>query len=282
MTLINPMWGMLDKEHKKFYTKTITIGADPEFSLSFKGEPVSAHDIVPGTKEKPHQFEHGYGSVQSDGTAVEIGISPCPTPYLFGEAIIRTMNSVRQMVDKRLDFNFAPTRSFPAQVWRKLPAEVKEIGCSPDNNIHTGAINLVPRLPARSAFYGGHIHVGFRDPTVKPTISKELIERENLLLVKNMQNEFHHFIYDEATTRSDYYHTCFRHKPYGFEFRSFSNSWLGWDQKQLMHIAKAVFGNVRDSIAHQGQARAHYATARYRKPTCFTKKEEDLRSHKHA
>jgi hypothetical protein len=53
----------------------ILIGADPElFVFTRSGKPVSAHDLIPGTKYEPHEV--GNGAVQVDGVAAEFNIDP--------------------------------------------------------------------------------------------------------------------------------------------------------------------------------------------------------------
>mgnify|MGYP001584855390 CR=1 FL=1 len=54
----------------------VTIGTDPEFFLEKDGKPVSAHDLVPGTKHEPYPLGKSGAHVQADGTAVEINIKP--------------------------------------------------------------------------------------------------------------------------------------------------------------------------------------------------------------
>ena len=57
----------------------LLLGADPEAFVVLKdgGIPVSAHGLLPGTKDKPFPVEKG--AVQVDGMAAEFNIEPAAT-----------------------------------------------------------------------------------------------------------------------------------------------------------------------------------------------------------
>ena len=143
----------------------LALGADPEFFLmDTKTERViSAHDMVPGTKKKPHKLKDG--AVQVDGVAVEFNINPAFSADEFEHNVNSVMKEIRKMIDKRYSFKIAPYVEFDKGYFDALPDFVKELGCEPDLSCRTGKEKPCPvpfitsSTVARTA--AGHLHLGW-------------------------------------------------------------------------------------------------------------------------
>ncbi len=112
----------------------ITIGTDPEFFLIRNGKPVSAHDLLPGSKDIPHELDNG--AVQVDGTAVEFNINPAKTAKEFANNVAIVLSQVREMVPPEYSFFFGPTVQYPKVYFKKIPLFARSLGCSPDYNAY--------------------------------------------------------------------------------------------------------------------------------------------------
>ena len=72
------------------------IGADPEFFVKKAGKVVSAHNLVPGTKESPFPVKNG--AVQVDGMALEFNINPAETFAAFESSLDSVLEQIIRMV----------------------------------------------------------------------------------------------------------------------------------------------------------------------------------------
>ena len=220
------------------------IGCDPEvFVVDADGKPVSAHGMIPGTKDNPHAVEKGM--VQVDGMALEFGIDPAATEDEFVENISTVMTQLSEMLPKGHSILIEPIVEFSKEIMEAQPEEALELGCEPDYNAYTLEENPKPNVDGlliRSA--GGHVHVGWG--TGFPTFSKEHIEAcaaavaemDYYLGVASLgwdSNEKRRLLYGKAG--------AFRPKPYGFEYRTLSNQWL-----KSEFLVRKVFKNTIKSI----------------------------------
>jgi hypothetical protein len=97
-------------------------------------------------------------------------------------------------------------------------------GCDPDFNIWVRKQNIAPDFratPLRSA--AGHIHIGGD------------MDREKMVKAMDLFAGIPSVLMDEDTLRKSLFGKagCFRHKPYGVEYRTLSNFWLKDDKKIL-------------------------------------------------
>ena len=207
-----------------------TLGSDPEFFLEYKDKPISAHDMVPGTKKKPEKLARGV-AVQADGTAVEINIKPAKTGKQFQENTLDALEQVRGIVPKKFKFSMTPAVFFEPKYFSTLPDVAKELGCEPDFDANSqGAINPTPK-PAgkyetmRTA--AGHIHYGF---TKDADIFSQSHRWDCVQLALRSDSTFRPFMknWDKDKDRIKLYgkNACFRPKPYGVEYRALSVAWL--------------------------------------------------------
>lgn len=212
----------------------ITIGADPELfvSSSLNGF-ISAHNLLPGTKQHPHPVTHG--AIQVDGTAAEFNIHPASTRDEFVSNITSVIEELRQTVvtsQKRhnilgeLSLVCIPTVVYDPVYFKLLPQTSKILGCDPDYNAWGDEENPKPRetLPIRTG--GGHIHVGWRNDgdiddnhiNTCAFITKQL---DSMLFALSP-------LWDSDNLRRKTYGKMgnFRPKKYGVEYRSLSNAWV--------------------------------------------------------
>lgn len=210
---------------------TLMIGADPEFFLRHRvsGEFISAHDIVPGTKEKPYEIDD-ICEVLVDGTAVEFNIKPATTCGEFIEHVIHALNVIKKMLPIELEPYYHSNVVYSEKYYKELPDYVKRIGCSPHYNSVTGREEEPPNIPPCHAFAGGHIHVGWLDKGnyVDPFDPDHFEDCK--LFVNFIANRYRNAYWDDnfyGFIRGNYYHrNIFRPKPYGVEVRSPNNTWL--------------------------------------------------------
>jgi hypothetical protein len=207
----------------------ITIGADPEFFLSRNGEIISAHDIVPGTKDKPHPLKNGI-AIQADGTAVEFNIPPAKTADEFCNSIQTALDEIRKAVPKEFKFEFKPSVKFPQSYFDTLPKNATELGCSPDFAASDGGRRkpiIDPKLAGNIRAAGGHIHVGWGE-NLNVRDGGHLFDC--VILVNSLNWYFKTFEkrWDKDNVRQTMYGNrgAFRPKSYGVEYRGLSNKWL--------------------------------------------------------
>lgn len=248
---------------------TFTIGCDPEIFLTRGKAPVSAHGVIPGTKNEPHPVPRG--AVQVDGMAVEFNTEPVvledeafPLGNFdgFNENIITVMKEMKGLVtktDSDLGFNIVPVQEFPAELIEEQPKEARELGCNPDFNAYTGKENEAPDGGAvnfRTA--AGHIHIGWGEgiPVEHPdhfeicrTFVKYLDCTVGLYMCLIDPEPRRRVLYGKAG--------AFRPKSYGVEYRTPSNVWLTSKQRR-----QDVFALSRFAVA---AARNEYKAKQFTK-----------------
>lgn len=208
----------------------ITIGADPELFLKNvkTRQLVSAHDIFPGTKAKP--FPVGGGAVQVDGVALELNINPSSDLPMFMDNLHKVTSVAGFILRKRnpeLKIISTPTAEFTQAYFNELPAEVKQLGCSPDYNCFTQDVNPSPTTDRPFRTGAGHIHAGWTtnedldDPGFLSDCYDHMKQLAAALYIPS-------HAWDTDQTRRQLYGkigAC-RPKHYGGEWRALSNAWL--------------------------------------------------------
>lgn len=243
-----------------------TIGADPEiFVVDANKRAVSAHGLVPGTKESPHPVPDG--AIQVDGMALEFNIAPTPLkPQAFLEfnsKIVNVMKSLKTSLNatrdgfRPLKFNIVPTQEFDPEYMLTVPDEAKELGCNPDMNAYTLEENPRPEAEAvnfRTA--SGHIHIGWGADI--PVDNPEHIQIcADFVKMLDMTVGLYMTVIDSDSKRRQLYGKAgaFRPKPYGVEYRTPSNAWLTSKERRrnvFMLVEMAV------NIMKTGRTPQHY------------------------
>lgn len=226
----------------------LTFGCDPELFLrNIKtGEYVSAHGIIPGTKEEPHKV--GLGAVQVDGMAVEFNIDPVKSGEDFSTSVKHVLAQLSEMIGPDLELVAKPTVHFSDEVFAAQPKEALELGCDPDYNAYTGEQNTPPNGDVKFRTGAGHIHIGWCEGV-------DVNDPEHIEVCRTVIKQMDYFLgvtshfWDKDTERRQLYgkQGAYRVKPYGVEYRPLSNAWLnipelyaeiprlvqlGWDKLQ--------------------------------------------------
>lgn len=209
----------------------ITIGCDPELFLknTKTGKYVSAHDLLPGTKEKPHKVE--FGAIQVDGTAAEFNTTPAEDAPHFVHYV---KNVLKQLKDRLPDHTlcFEPSITYDEEYFKSLPLKTKDLGCNPDFNAWERRQNDAPDPSScptmRTA--SGHIHIGWNEGG-KPFDVNSTEHFEDCCVVARQMDYYlgiWSLAWDPSPDRRKLYGKagCFRPKPYGMEYRTLSNKWL--------------------------------------------------------
>lgn len=220
---------------------SILVGADPELFIRQNGKFVSAYGLIKGDKKNPLKVDKG--AVQVDGMALEFNIDPAKDGDEFYMNIQTVMQILRNMVP---DYEHAlvPVADFGKEYIDSQPTEAKELGCDPDFNAWTGAINEKPNveLPFRTA--SGHVHIGWTEGE-----QPEDMNHVELCRMATKQMDFYlglpSLFFDEDKRRRSMYGKsgAFRPKPYGVEYRTLSNAWLSSEK-----LIRWVFNNVQKGM----------------------------------
>ena len=202
----------------------IQLGCDPELFLTKDGKNVSAHGLIPGTKEAPHKVNNG--AVQVDGMAVEFNIDPAGTQEDFYRNIQSVMKQLKEML-RGYEVQAVPVAHFDEAYMKAQPEEALILGCEPDFNAYTGQANPRPNGEVNFRTAGGHVHIGWTkdapidDPDHIEACQMLCRELDFMLGVPSL-------FWDEDDQRRNMYGApgALRVKPYGVEYRSLSNAWL--------------------------------------------------------
>lgn len=222
--------------------KNVTLGCDPElFIYNTKDkEIISAIGLFGGTKKNPKAISSLGHAVQEDNVLVEFNIPPSSTQKEFIDNINyckRYINTICKLygglkIDYRASARLAPK-------YLKEP-KAKAFSCSRDLNVYMGDNN--PRIDysgdLRTA--GGHIAVGYDNP------SQEVSEK--LIYAMEMTLGLHSLFLDKDNQRRELYGQAgsFRFTPFGIEYRTLSNFWIrnnssiSWAYKATKEAIKLV------------------------------------------
>lgn len=221
----------------------LLIGADPElFVYDKKGRKfVTGYDLIPGTKDKPHPVDKG--AVQVDGMALEFNIDPAKNYNEFEHNINTVMGRLKNMIPNNLELKIKPSVMWRKDYLESMPEKAKELGCDPDWNAYTEALNPAPNAKSCLRTAAGHIHLGWtegQDPTTKEHLAAcfDLVKALDAFVgVPSLK-------FDKDKRRRRLYGKAgaFRPKSYGLEYRVLSNAWLETPERMLfvyMQVHKA-------------------------------------------
>lgn len=220
----------------------IKIGCDPEvFAKDETGNFVSAHGLIPGTKEKPFPVE--LGAVQVDGMAFEFNTDPALTRESFVQNVTGVFGALEQMLPSNLSLAPGiPVAHFTPDVFDSQPEAALELGCEPDYNAYTGKVNPRPDgSKGRMRTAAGHIHIGWTEGVEDPTTGVHFNDCCNLIMLLDGLVGLDSLSYDDDVERRELYGMAgaFRAKSYGVEYRVLSNAWLR---------SPDLMGRVYDSV----------------------------------
>lgn len=217
------------------------IGSDPEVFLKDKesGEIVSAIPYIPGDKWNPYPIptlSKGH-DIQCDNVMVEYCIPATADSKAFYASIIACIEYTNSVLPSNLGVIIQSSADLDPKYLQDPAAQ--KFGCEPDFNAWMdGMPNDSPCSGGTLRTCGGHIHIGYNNPTM--ATSMELIKALDLYLgVPSI-------IIDPDKRRKSMYGKAgaLRFKPYGVEYRSLSNFWVK-DQD----LVDMVFKGVEAAIA---------------------------------
>lgn len=228
----------------------IFIGADPELFVidSKTGVPVSAHDLIPGTKESP--FPVKFGSIQVDGVAAEFNIEPV---NFYGD-FLRNISVVKGELYRRLnpqhksssyELIAKPTIFFTKKTWMTIPELHRQLGCDPEYSAYTLGMIKKPATVNFMRTGGGHLHISWGEEVHRDDLYDSTNMRRMSSLVQCLDKTlyFNSVKWDDDKERMKLYGQpgAFRPKSYGVEYRTLSNKWLSSNK-----IARWVFETTQE------------------------------------
>ena len=207
-----------------------TLGADPEVFIKVRGKPVSAHDLIKGTKKEP--FPVPGGAIQVDGLATEFNVDPVPVwnHEAFNAGVVNVMKQLHAAVkegNKGASFMKDTSVEFDPEYLESLPKDVLVLGCDPDWNAYTEQKNPAPDGTVNFRATGGHIHLGWASDM--PVDDPEYIAIcADIVKVLDAYIGIPCRILDTDDRRREMYGKAgsFRPKPYGLEYRTPSALWI--------------------------------------------------------
>ena len=202
-----------------------TIGADPEvFVCNKAGMFQSAHNLVPGTKRKPHKVMHG--AVQVDGMALEFNIDPASSLEEFHNNISDVMSTLQGMIGD-LGIMQKASVHFDEKLFASVPAYNRVMGCEGDFNGWSMSQNRSPDADKLMRTAGGHVHIGGFF-TKSPFIMQHFEKSARLARILDEELGIPSLFWDDDDERREMYGKagCFRPKKYGMEYRTLSNKWI--------------------------------------------------------
>lgn len=208
----------------------VCVGADPEFFVKEGDRFVSGHDFPCGNKSTPRKTDHG--SVQCDGTALELNVQPAFTAnefvLNFRGALFDLSEIVRKWTERsnRPCYLVAePFALFSKDHFDRLPSHAKDLGCRPDYNAYTMEANPTPNSDGMLFRTGaGHLHVGW---TEKAEGAEHWEKCARLVRQLDYTVGLVTLLFDDEPRRRALYGKAgaYRPKPYGVEYRVPSNAW---------------------------------------------------------
>lgn len=209
-----------------FKYSDITFGADPEVFLydEGKGEFITSCDKIGGTKQEPIPLpKYEKSLIQEDNVAVEFNIVPCKTKKEWVNELRATIAALRNLVGPK-EWSIQISSAILFKEYDLQHPKAQSFGCEPDYNAWTKEENDFVRLSGSKANLrtaGGHIHVGYKDPSPEHSIilgraMDVFLGIPSILIDKDGQER--RALYGKAG--------AIRFKPYGVEYRTLSNFWL--------------------------------------------------------
>ena len=219
------------------------IGCDPEVFVKKNGTFLSAFGLIKGDKKNPFPVRNG--AVQVDGMALEFNIDPAHNEDQFAFSVQDVLNQMKAMVPG-YDVVAVPVAKFTDDYLKTQPKEALELGCDPDYNAWTGAVNNKPdgNRPMRTA--SGHVHIGW-------TNGADINDGQHRGMGEAAVKQLDFFLglpslmYDADMERREMYGKagCCRFKSYGVEYRTLSNAWLNSEKLTRWVYRSAIAGMDR-------------------------------------
>jgi hypothetical protein len=222
-----------------------SVGADPEAFMGMKEGTeikfVSAHNAVPGTKEKPFLVDKG--AVQVDGMALEFNIDPAYSFEEFKGNLDTVQNTLKGMIGDHVFLEDASV-FFNEDFTKDIPDLNLMLGCSSDYNGWTMGENPSPDATEMMRTAGGHIHIG-GFPTDSPFATEHFSLCAKLARTLDETLGVYSILWDKDDKRRSMYGQAgsFRPKSYGMEYRTLSNKWI-FNEK----LVRFVYDSIEEAL----------------------------------
>jgi len=203
------------------------LGADPELFVYRGDNPVSAHDLIPGTKANPYAVPGG--AIQVDGTAAEFNINPAKTFDEFNDNIETVLQHLQEYLPDDCYLRPQSVVVWDSEYFETLPYTAIELGCMPDFDAWTGRRNPKPKLKSSPTLRtaAGHIHIGFTENADCQDMQHILAAQEMIKLMDWHVGTWSCDADPDKIRRSLYGKAgACRYKTYGVEYRTLSNFWV--------------------------------------------------------
>ena len=226
----------------------ILVGCDPEVFVKRGKTFVSAHGMIPGTKEEPYVVP--FGAVQVDGMALEFNIDPARNEEEFLHNIRSVLATLEGMIPEGHKIEITPTATFSLKHFDLQPEKAKELGCDPDFNAYKdGDENDKPDNRSRMRAGAGHVHLGYTSGE-DPKDPVHIIRCCTLVKHLDAYLGVPSLLWDDDTRRRSMYGKagCFRPKPYGVEYRTLSNAWLR-DDDHIRYVYRQSVAAIQSLMA---------------------------------
>ena len=233
----------------------LSIGADPEiFMTNEQGLVRSAHGVIPGTKEKPHEVP--FGAIQVDGLALEFNIEPAENAFDFTRNVNTVMREMKKRLPEGYSYAIKGHHYFPSEYMEKQPDESLELGCDPDFNAYERAPNPAPDGYTTLRTAAGHLHFGWTENETLDdwffNLCCDFVQHLDLSI------GIYCYLLDKDTERKKLYGKAgaFRPKPYGLEYRTPNNAWLRniREMKTIFELCRLSFVSFKDGVDHRKYA----------------------------
>lgn len=222
----------------------LLIGADPEVFAYDKtrGQFISAHGLIPGTKAEPYKVNDG--AVQVDGMALEFNIVPDSNIETVWQRIVHVRKTMEAMLPANIETKAEPSVTFVSEVFDQAPPHAKELGCEPDFSAYTFSHNVIDTSAknSRHRTASGHIHLGWTSG-VNPLSPEHIVKCGQMVqqldsvvgaicvLIEGTGGRRRRKLYGALG--------AFRPKPYGLEYRTPANNWIR-DEKRAALVLEAT------------------------------------------
>lgn len=229
------------------------VGHDAEFFVSdATGKYIPAWMTgIGGTKQEPKVLEGSTvgTTYQEDGAVLELGMEPVSIHQFYDRAY-RGLNEMRDFLQpKNLGLNRGSFGSFDPKDLMSNP-EANVLGCNPDNNAWLrGQRRPVPQIEdmGNNRFAAGHLHFSFPETEVPKFAIVQLMDAFAL----NFWNKYE---LTSAGPRAQFYGMpgVYRDKPYGIEYRTPHNVWVGgsdYDEQFIFNCSRVVQAVCRRTSA---------------------------------
>lgn len=231
----------------------LTIGCDPELFLFDKTKQriVPAIGLVEGTKQNPKQLVRG--TVQLDGTVVEIGTNPAANITSFKDNLRSVLSEVQEMVGDNYELRCGSIAAYHPDDWQFSDTYL-DTGCEAQFVFEGDTLTRVASNPydITAVPTGGHIHVGFgcdleiTDPVLLRSV-KMFVDALGMPEIPELDG-------DRLSLMGMTDKQVVRVKPYGVELRNPSAYWLAspdllWGMYKLIDWTTTELKGEADPVA---------------------------------